>query len=385
MTPDNDRSQSAAGLHATATASEAARSNLAASRAPGSSVERSVANGAPAETSSPAQTFTRGWLSEYQVEAKIFLAFALVFVVFVILAGSSFVTGQTWSGVMNAGAELGIVALGVTVLMIAGEFDLSVGTTFALTGMVVGLMLNAHTVPPLLVLIIGIAMGAAIGAINGLVTVFLRIPSFITTLGTWLFWGGITLLVNQGLPVSYFGNSSLVKIFGGRIAGTQFRWEAVWWIALAIAVLVVMQRTRWGNWVHATGGSRKTADAVGVNTRRVRVTAFTLAGALAAFAGIVSFSHLLSMAPDNGNNLQLNAIAAAVIGGTALTGGVGRIGGVFVGTVLLSMLSSGLVLAGASTTYYQIFVGLIVIAAVAMHSNAKLPDGLAALLKREER
>jgi simple sugar transport system permease protein len=382
MTTDDNRSQAAAEPHATATAVEEAGSPPAASerRPP---AERSADNSPPA--ASAAQTLTRGRLADYQVEIKIFLAFSVVFVVFVILAGSSFVTGQTWSSIMNSGAELGIVALGVTVLMIGGEFDLSVGTTFALTGMVVGLMLNDHTAPGLVVLILGIAMGAAIGAINGIVTVFLRIPSFITTLGSWLFWGGITLLVNQGLPVSYFGSSKLVSIFGGQIAGSQFRWEAIWWIGLALLVLVLMQRTRWGNWVHATGGSRKTAQAVGVNTRRVRLAAFTLTGALASFAGIVSFSHLLSMSPNNGDNLQLNAIAAAVIGGTALSGGVGRIGGVFVGTVLLSMLSSGLVLAGASTTYYQIFVGLIVIAAVAMHSNAKLPDGLAALLKREER
>ena len=382
MMTRNDRSPAATGPEAGSTAVKDVATVPASADGPATAATQ---QGGASESASGPQSLARGRFSDYQVEVKIFLAFALVFVVFLILAGSQFVTGQTWSGIMNSGAELGIVALGVAVLMIAGEFDLSVGTTFALTGMVVGMMLNAHTAPGVIVLLVGLAIGAGIGLLNGLITVFLRIPSFITTLGTWLFWGGITLLVHSGLPVSYFGNSSFVNVFGGRIGGTQFRWETIWWLALAVGVLVVMQRTRWGNWVHATGGSRKTAEAVGVDTRRVRLAAFMLAGVLASFAGIVSFSHLLSMAPDNGNNLQLNAIAAAVIGGTALTGGVGRIGGVFVGTVLLSMLSSGLVLAGASTTYYQIFVGLIVIAAVTMHSNAKLPDGLAAMLKREER
>lgn len=379
-TKKNNRSQAATEPEVAATAVTDIGTVPASADGPATAATQE--SGASASASGP-QSLARGRFSDYQVEVKIFLAFALVFVVFLILAGSQFVTGQTWSAIMSSGAELGIIALGVAVLMIAGEFDLSVGTTFALTGMVVGMTLNSHT-PGVIALLIGLAMGAGIGLLNGLITVFLRIPSFITTLGTWLFWGGVTLLVHSGLPVSYFGNSSFVNVFGGRIGGTQFRWETIWWLALAVGVLVLMQRTRWGNWVHATGGSRKTAEAVGVDTRRVRLAAFMLAGVLASFAGIVSFSHLLSMAPSNGDNYQLYAIAAAVIGGTALTGGVGRIGGVFVGTVLLSMLSSGLILAGASTTYYQIFVGLIVIAAVTMHSNAKLPD-LAALLKREER
>lgn len=301
-----------------------------------------------------------------QRELGILAALLVVFAIFWILAGSTFVNFSTWGSIVDSAAELGIVVLGVGALMITGEFDLSVGANYAFTAMVAAILINDHW-PTAVALFVGVALGAFIGFVNGLVTVVLDIPSFITTLGTFLFWSGITLLATGGgMPVSDFNPSTLLNLLGGPLVG-QFRWEAVWWVVLAVAIGLFLHRTAFGNWMYATGGQRRVAQAVGVPVNKVRILVFTLCGVTAAMAGMVSFAHLSSMAPSYGQNLELEAIAAAVVGGCSLFGGVGSIVGALIGTLLLSMLAVGLVLAGASSLWYETFVGVIVILAVAMH------------------
>lgn len=301
-----------------------------------------------------------------QREVGILAALVVIFVIFWILAGSNFVNFGTWGSIVDSAAELGIVVLGVTGLMITGEFDLSVGANYAFTAMVAAILITDHWPTPI-ALLLGVVLGAFIGLLNGLLTVYLDIPSFITTLGTFLFWSGITLLATGGgMPVSDFNSSGVLNALGGTLIG-QFRWEAVWWLVLAVVTGLLLHRTAFGNWMYATGGQRRVAQAVGVPVDRVRVLAFVGCGVTAALAGMMSFAHLYSMAPSYGQDLELEAIAAAVVGGCSLFGGVGSIIGALVGTLLLSMLDVGLVLAGASSLWYETFVGIIVIAAVAMH------------------
>lgn len=300
-----------------------------------------------------------------QRELGILLAAICIFAVFGILAGSNFVSIATWSGILNSASELGIIAVGVTMLMIAGEFDLSVGANYAFTAMIVAMLMTAG-VNQLLAFLVGMALACTIGLANGLITVYLDIPSFITTLGTFLFWSGITLLVTGGMPVTDFKHSWLLTALAGVMAG-RLRVESLWWLAMVIGFGLVLHRTPFGNWVFATGGRRAAARAVGVAVNRVRILCFVICGMLAGFAGIVSFAHLYSMSPSYGQDLELDAIAAAVVGGASLFGGQGTMFGAALGTIVLSMLSVGLVLSGASSLWYETFVGVIVVAAVAMH------------------
>lgn len=298
-------------------------------------------------------------------EAGVIVVAVVIFLAFAFATKGTFATISTWSGLLNTAAELGVIVVGVTILMIAGEFDLSVGANYAFAGMLTAILLSDGW-SPIVAAMSGLALGAAIGIGNGLATIYLQIPSFITTLGTYLFISGITLLVTGGMPVTYFGHSSLLNVLAG-VGPYGLRWEVLWWIGIAIVFSVLLHRTPFGNWVYATGGKRNAANAVGVDVVRVRLLAFLISGVLAAFSGELSFAHLASMSPSNGQDLELQAIAAAVIGGVSLYGGQGSMLGAFVGNIILNMLAIGLVQAGASALWYETFVGLIVIAAVAMH------------------
>jgi ribose/xylose/arabinose/galactoside ABC-type transport system permease subunit len=161
---------------------------------------------------------------------------------------------------------------------------------------------------------------------------------------------------------------ALLNVLGGVLSG-QVRTELLWWLGLALVVGVVLQRTATGNWFFAVGGKRSAAVEAGVPVARTRVLAFTICGIFAAFAGAVQLGHLDSMSASFGTTYQLEAIAAAVVGGCALMGGRGSMLGAAVGTLILAMLDSGLILSGVSPYWYEAVVGIILVAAVAMHTR----------------
>ncbi len=300
-------------------------------------------------------------------ESGIILAALLLLVLFSITSGGTFLGASNWGTIADSSAELGIVTVGVAMLMIGGDFDLSVGANFAFSALVMAKMINAGD-PVIAGLVVALAIGAGIGLLNGLITIFLDIPSFVATLGTWLLWGGVTLVIAGGATVTVFTHSAILDVMGGTLVGS-LHWEAVWWIVVAIVIGVVLHRTVLGNWVFAVGGRRVAASQSGVPVVRTRMINFVVCGTLAALAGAVTFAHLQSMAESYGNYYQLYAIAAAVVGGCALYGGRGSILGAVVGALILSMLDSGLILSGVSTYWYQAVIGVIVILAVAMHTR----------------
>jgi simple sugar transport system permease protein len=303
-----------------------------------------------------------------QREAGIVVVGVALFAIFSVLSSGSFDSVQTWGGISSTASELGIVTVGVTLLMICGEFDLSVGANFSFAALVMAMMLQDHH-NTLLALLTDLAIGAGIGLLNGVVTVFLAIPSFITTLGTFFLWTGITLIVTGGETVTILPPApSVLNVLGGQLSG-QVRVEVLWWLGLALLVGVVLQRTVIGNWFYAVGGKRTAAVEAGVPVRRTRIVAFVICGVFAGFAGAVQLGHLGSMSASFGTTYQLEAIAAAVVGGTALAGGRGSMLGAVVGTVMLEMLDSGLILSGVSPYWYEAVIGAILILAVAMHTR----------------
>lgn len=296
-------------------------------------------------------------------ELGVAIALAAVFAVFGVLH-PAFLTLDTFGDILTQAAELGVAAVGITFLMIAGEFDLSVGSNFAFAGLLLALLVTKHAVPAPLAVALAMGVAAAIGLLNGIITLTGRIPSFITTLGTMMLWRGLALAVTGGWPISILGASVLLDVLGGKAVYATLHISAVWWLAVTAVLSVVLGRTTYGNWVFATGGKREAARALGVPVRQVKLVNFTLAGLLAGMAGFMQFGRMGSMSPVWGDGLALEAIAAAVIGGTSLMGGTGTIVGTALGAVTMASIRFGLIMVGAPAYWYTAFLGVVIVAAV---------------------
>lgn len=309
-------------------------------------------------------------LAEYS-EVVALISFATVFAFFAI-AAENFLTPFAISNVLTFASITGIVAVGVAMLMISGEFDLSVGATFAVASYVFALNLNAG-MAPLAALLLALLVSAVLGLVNGLIVTGTGIPSFITTLGTMLAYRGIARAIGGGVFASYKGEPlALFGILNGPLMDINqlsqppgnFRVSILWFIVIAIIMSWVLTRTRYGNWVYATGGNPGAALAQGVAIKRVKVINFTLAGLCAGIASTMQFAHRTSVDPLRGEGMELIAVAACVIGGVRLSGGYGTIFGACVGVLLLQMLEQGLVLMRVPVQIFQAVAGAILIIAV---------------------
>lgn len=331
------------------------------------------------EVAQAQKTFGSGGLSRY-VSGRTIAVTAVVAVVVLILeatSGGRLLTAGNIGGALNAASELGFLAVGVTPLMIGGEFDLSVGQTFVICGMTFAALFSSIGIIPALIL--ALLEGVVIGLINGFVTVAFKIPSFITTLGMYYVVGGVILLATTGSPISVNNTPAAFNVFAGNIAGSSVRWEDVWWLGFALIMAAVLHRTSFGNHTFASGGGPEVARNVGVPVSRTKIALFVITGLVSGFAGIVSFAHYGDIEPSAGSGLQLQAIAASVIGGTALFGGVGTVYGGAIGSFFLGILTVGLVLSGASTIYYELFVGIVLILAVIVQART---EGIVSIAER---
>ncbi len=296
------------------------------------------------------------------------------------LKSGVFFTASNLTGVTTIASSVGIVGIGVTFLMIAGEFDLSVGGMFAFAPIVMGKLIVDHGLNEWLAFFLCLAMAAAIGFANGLVTLRFGIPSFITTLGSLFILDGVNLILTGGQQVEYFGQSSLFPILGGQIGTGPVYASLVWLFFFAAVFWFVLQRTRYGNWTFAAGGRGGIARAVGVPVYRVKAINFCLAAVLAGFAGCTEFAYLGSVASGQGDKMELYAIVVAVVGGTSLFGVTGTIIGTVIGALILSSLETGLVLIGAPGSLYTSLIGTILIVAVIV--NVRLDRLSLGLMRR---
>jgi simple sugar transport system permease protein len=299
-------------------------------------------------------------------EFGVILAFLALLAIFSIFS-SNFLTLRNITGILTIVSELGIMAIGVAFLMIAGEFDLSVSSVYAFSGFLFVTLANKYNSP--LAFVITLAIAAFIGFCNGIITLRARIPSFIATLGMMLLLRGSLLAVTGGESVSYSSDAIMPTILT-RFIGFGFRPSHIWFLALTLIFSIILTNTRYGNWVFATGGNREVARAMGVNTNKVKVTNFMLSALMASLSGCIVISRFNLANASFGTGIELEAIASAVIGGTFLTGGYGTIIGVFFGAFLMGMMRTGLVMIGAPAYWYQAFVGVILIVAATI--NLKL-------------
>lgn len=308
-------------------------------------------------------------------EAVALVSFLIVALVFCFTA-EHFLTPVAISNVLSFASILGIIVVGMAMLMISGEFDLSVGSTFAVTSYVFALTMNAG-VAPLPAMLFALLISALLGALNGAIVIWSGIPSFIATLGTMLAYRGIARVIGGGDFAKYTGEKPvLFDVLNGPVSSLNrlcqpagnFRVSILWFVLIAVVLALILRRTRFGNWVFATGGNPGAALAQGVPVKRVKLTTFVLTGLLTGIASVMQFAHRTSVDPLRGEGWELIAVAACVIGGVQLTGGVGTIFGATVGILLLQMLEQGLVLMGVSVQIFRAVAGLILMLSVVLNT-----------------
>jgi simple sugar transport system permease protein len=268
--------------------------------------------------------------------------------------------------------ELGLIALAMTLLMTAGEFDLSVGSLFGFAPVAMWTLYNAGWTSLGVAFFISLIVAALIGLVNGLMVTRLRIPSFLVTLGMLLVVRGTALFVTDGFPQRTWSASGqwLANLLVGDfyIGSLRVYASLFWFIAAAVILGYVLTQSRYGNWIQATGGNPVAAQARGVDVNGVKVALFVLSAVMSSFAGIISSIRTSAANPNSGSGYELEVIAMVVIGGTALTGGRGTIIGTVLGVLILRVMRNGIVMIGVPGLAYNIFIGAIILGMMALHS-----------------
>jgi simple sugar transport system permease protein len=295
----------------------------------------------------------------WSAELRIALVAVLVGAYFETANRDFLLTSASLQNLSQFVAPAAIIAFGEIMLMIGGEIDLSAGMVFAFAPFMMSFAFDAGA-PMWLAVIAGLAAAGLVGFVNGAVTVFLRLPSFVTTLGTLFLINGITLTISRGTPVSTPGGPVFTAVMGG--------WgysEICWAVTIAVAMHVVLRHTRWGLHTVASGANPLGASEAGIHVNRLKLGNFILAAVLAGLTGILEGVRITSIDPQaGGNQIMFLAVAAAVIGGTPLTGGSGTIVGGLIGALVLGMLNDGFTLIGINAFTFNIILGAAILAAM---------------------
>jgi len=257
-------------------------------------------------------------------------------------------------------------------LMTSGEFDLSVGSVFGFTPVLLWTLFNEGLVSMELAFVVALLVAACIGLVSGIFVTRLKIPSFLVTLGMLLVVRGTALYITDGFPQRTWdaGDQWLADALVGDFYIGELRifMSLFWFILFAVILGYVLTQTKVGNWIQASGGNPNAARARGVKVNRVKMCLFVLSSTMAGFAGIVSSIRTSAANPNSGTSYELEVIAMVVIGGTALTGGRGTIIGTVLGILILRLMRNGIVLIGVPGLAYNIFIGAIILGMMALHS-----------------
>jgi simple sugar transport system permease protein len=282
--------------------------------------------------------------------------------------------------------ELGMIALAMTLLMTSGEFDLSVGSVFGFSAVIMWTLFNAGVMPLPLAFVVALCVAVFIGFVSGLFVTVLNIPSFLVTLGMLLVVRGSALWLTDGFPQRTWdaGEQWIAELLVGDFyicgpatimadacqggGGLRIYMSLIWFVLLAVLCHYVLTRTRSGNWITAAGGNASAARNRGVPVGRVKVALFMFSAFMAALAGIISSIRTSAANPNSGQGYELEVIAMVVIGGTALMGGRGTILGTIIGIFILRLMRNGIVLIGVPGLAYNIFIGAIILGMMALHT-----------------
>jgi simple sugar transport system permease protein len=279
-------------------------------------------------------------------------------------ASSAFLTEGNLVTISHYVAPVAIIATGQVLLLISGEIDLSVGHVYALAPFLMHYAISFYGVPVIPAILLALAAGALVGLVNGLITTRLHVPSFVTTLGMLFLLNGITLVTSHAYPVPIPEEAQgVAKWFGAA------PWaEMIWALAIVAIFQVVLTWTRWGLHTVATGGNPHGASEAGVKTNRIKTGNFMITSVLGALTGILEAFRISSIEPlAGGSGIMFAAVAAAVIGGTALAGGSGTIVGALLGALVLGILRDGFNLIGISADKFDLILGISILVAMVLN------------------
>jgi simple sugar transport system permease protein len=303
--------------------------------------------------------------SQHMNELSLFFAIVVLYVIFSATA-PGFMSFNNQVNILRDAATIGIAAWAVTLIIIAGEIDVSVGPMVAFTSVILAFLLQMG-IPTPVAFVLAIALGALLGAIPGILRAYFDVPSFVGTLGMWSALRGTALFVTDALPVSIGRNDTLDaldrSIFGIPPA-------AIIMLVLFAVFAFVSRKTAFGRSVFAIGGNAHAAFLSGISVARIRVALFAIGGAMAAISGILLVSRLGSGNATAASGLEFDVIAAVVVGGTALSGGRGSMLGTLLGVLVITLIGNGLVLLGINPFFQQVVRGLIIVIAVLANIQA---------------
>jgi simple sugar transport system permease protein len=304
-------------------------------------------------------------------ETGAFLGLLFVFVFFAIFGGVNFLAPTGAASYLNVAANLGIVALPIGLLMIAGELDISIGSMIPAGAMTVAIISGHFGAPIIVGMIASLALRVVVGLINGILVVRTAVPSLIVTLGTLFAVQGLVL----GLSVLLTGTTSValtapgsVKFLFGSFIGS-FQVIIFWWILLAVVYYFVIHMSRFGNWIFAMGGDRESARNVGIPTDKLTITLFVLSATSAAFVGMCQTVLYNSAQVSGGMSFIFNAIIAVVVGGVLLTGGFGSVIGIVFGTLTFSIVNQGIYFTAFDANWASLIIGILLLLAVLMNNT----------------
>jgi len=296
----------------------------------------------------------------YLVKYRIIIAFAIICII-LSFSTPNFFSVQNMVIVLRQISINGILAVGVTFVIIAGGIDLSLGSVIALTGVVAAIFAHPGEYPLIVSLCLAILTGILTGTVNGLAITMGRVAPFIVTLGMMTIARGLALLISNGRPVSNL-SASFNFIGGGSIFNIPV--PIIIFMIVIVLASVVLNYTKTGRYIYAVGGNEYAANASGINVNGVKMFAYIVCSGLAALAGIILASRITTGQPNAGVAYELDAIAAVVIGGTSLSGGIGSITGTVLGALIIGVINNGLDLLNITSYYQQIIKGVIIVGAV---------------------
>lgn len=289
------------------------------------------------------------------------IIFAIVFIGMSVLSPRTFLTINNITNVLRQGSVYAIMAVGMTFAIMIGGIDLSQGSVLAVVGVVVGMIMKEGQGNMYLAMIAGLAVGALIGLLNGVIIGYLDVPAFIATLGTMYGMRGVALILTNAAPVG--ADYAPFRVLGtGYLLGIPL---PVYLVAfVAIVGQFILTKTAIGRYILAVGSNAEASHLSGINVRKVKVVAHIYSGVAVAIAAIMYLSRLGAAQPTAGNGYELEAVCATVIGGSSIMGGEGSIVGSAIGAMVVMVLRNGMVLLGVSTYWQQLIIGTVLVVAV---------------------
>lgn len=294
----------------------------------------------------------------------------IVICVILSVVSSNFLNFGNIINIIRQFSEISIVAAGMTIVLISGDIDLSVGSTYGLAAAVAAYIL-AGGGNPVVAILAAVLIGSIVGIINGFFVTKFELPAFIVTLATMQIVRGGSYVVTGGWPISSFANVDNIFFAMGEDTAGIIPNQILIMIVLNIVLGLFLAKTKFGFQIYAVGGNQNASRLAGINNRRVRIGSFVISGICSAIAGMIGLAYLQSVNATAGTGREMDAVAAAVIGGTSMSGGKGSILGTLIGAAIIGVVRNGMILLGVQAYYQDAFIGIIILLAVLLDTFFK--------------